>query len=100
MIFGKIQGEHPFSDGLIRITNDEGRDFYLQVAPSKTKNPYSPPFQLVFKESGHPFHDTRITGLFQISPNRFGGDVQRNGKKTRFEVSFDSELGTATITKK
>lgn len=100
MIFANIQGTHVFKDGLITITNiDSGTTFHLQFTDSKTKNLKSPPFQLVYKDIASPYHDTRITGLYQMSSNEFKGDVVRHGVRTKFVLRFDFETGLATIDK-
>jgi hypothetical protein len=92
-----IIGTHYFSEGTISI---EGARYTLQVARSKTNNPSSPNLQLIYKSLGSPFHDTRLSGLFEVKdmPGFYKGDVIRNGKKHRFTISIDKLSKKATIT--
>lgn len=98
MILSKIVGKFPFCEGNISIS---GTQYSLAIAPSKTNNPNSPKFQLVYKNAGDPFHDTRLSGLFPVKGKAdvYKGDILRNGKRQKFSISIDRMFNTVTISR-
>lgn len=99
MIFlSKIEGMHRFVGYKVLLKD---QDYYLSVTPTKTNNPKAPRFQLVFKHDGHPFHDLRLSGLFQDSknPNLYRGDIPRGGRKQRFTLEIDEANKIVKISK-
>ena len=98
MNLSKFIGCYIFLDGNL---TDDSNDFVLFLAPSKTNNPSSPPYQLLFRQHGHPNHNKRLTGLFAMngSGDKFRGDIFNHGKRETFILSIDRSKGTATIKK-
>ena len=95
MILGKIQGSYPFTAGNIFID----ASYHLAVVPFQSKNPSAPKLQLVFKQDEHPFHDTRLSGLFAIKENLYRGDILLNGKKQPFKLEINKVDNVAIITR-
>lgn len=94
----KFVGTHTFVGGEISFN---GASYTLQVAQSKTNNPNSPKYQLVFKEIGHPAHDIRLSGLFPVVGKElvYRGDIVLNGRKQRFVLELKKSSNLAIISR-
>lgn len=96
MNLAKILGVYQYNDGFLL---NASKEFQLFIAPSKTKNPASPPYQLLFRQHGHPNDNRRLTGLFKqgSSNNIFRGDIYLHGKRETFILKIDRVKSTAKI---
>lgn len=96
MNISKIIGSHPFEGGIITISDST---YQLAIVPHTGTNPSAPKYQLVFKQPEHPFHDTRLSGLFPVVENTYRGDILLNGKKQTFKITLDKSSNLAVITR-
>jgi len=90
-----IQGSHPFEGGIIFVD----ASYQLAIVPFQSKNPSAPKYQLVYKQEGNPFHDTRLSGLFAIKENLYRGDILLNGKKQPFKLEINKVDNVAIISR-
>jgi len=99
MNLSKFIGNYLFLDGALCSEHNE---FVLFIAPSKTSNPSSPNYQLLFRQFQHPNHNKRLTGLFSVdnSNNVFRGDIYQQGKRETFILTIDRLNGLAEIKKR
>ena len=92
-LLAKFLGTHPRNGNRILL---KGVSYHLEITPFRGTAPRFgiPKYQLVIKDKDHPFHDTRLTGLFlqKDSPNKYFGDVVRNGKKFRFTLALEKDV--------
>lgn len=83
-----------FIDGVL---SSSAHSFKLVIAPSKSKNPASPSFQLVFRSKGHQDHNKRLSGLFVVDSSTYRGDLLVDGKKQPFYLHLDKTNNLAHI---
>ncbi len=87
-------GDYHFIDGVL---SSPTLSFKLVIAPTNSKNPTSPTYQLVFRSKGHEDHNKRLSGLFEVDSSIFRGDLLVNGKKQPFYLHLDKTNNLAQI---
>lgn len=83
-----------FIDGVLTSNTNS---FKLAIAPTNSKNPSAPSYQLVFRSKGHQDHNKRLSGLFVVDDTTFRGDLLIDGKKNPFYLHLDKTNNLAQI---